>query len=261
MRTDASEHAIGAVLEQDRLTVWVPGCFFSRKLTPSQMNWTPREKEAYAVVASLVKWAGWIGVTQVTVVTDHKTLESWVREYPSGPTRRRARWHEIFSQFTLTVVWQPGKTNVPADAMTRYAYPASQGRQDVCMHGTAEAADLVHQMAWEEEQEGRNVDGLSVGAIMQRDQEAYRLVPLVREQALLDVGVLPEWVQVDMFASRHNACHPTHITAQMDAFTFSWDKLLVEDHHVLWANPPLLHAGQGGYQTHPGAHQDGVGDT
>ena len=85
MRTDASEHAIGAVLEQDRLTVWVPVCFFSRKLTPSQMNWTPREKEAYAVVASLIKWAGWIGVTQVTVVTDHKTLESWVREYVETP--------------------------------------------------------------------------------------------------------------------------------------------------------------------------------
>ena len=38
MRTDASNTAIGAVLEQERQPGWVPVCFFSRKLTPSQMN-------------------------------------------------------------------------------------------------------------------------------------------------------------------------------------------------------------------------------
>ena len=86
LRTDASNTAIGAVLEQDRQGTWVPVCFFSRNLTPSQLNWSPREKEAYAVVASLVKWAGWIGTTPVTVIKDHKSLESWVKEYVETPS-------------------------------------------------------------------------------------------------------------------------------------------------------------------------------
>ena len=46
LRTDASHTAIGAVLNQERDGKWVPVCFFSRKLTPSQLNWSPREKEA-----------------------------------------------------------------------------------------------------------------------------------------------------------------------------------------------------------------------
>ncbi len=58
LRADASDRAIGSVLEQRRegaLTPHgtVPVAFFSRKLGKSQLNWTPREKETYAVVEAL----------------------------------------------------------------------------------------------------------------------------------------------------------------------------------------------------------------
>jgi hypothetical protein len=62
MTTDASHHAIGAVLEQNRGEKWVPVALFSRKLGGSQLNWTPREKETYAIVLALEKWASWIGL-------------------------------------------------------------------------------------------------------------------------------------------------------------------------------------------------------
>ena len=168
IRADASDKAIGSVLNQERDGKWVPVCFFSRKLTASQLNWSPREKETYAVVASLVKWAGWIGTTPVEVVTDHKSLESWVKKYvdtPSGPTGRRARWHEIFSQFHLTILYQPGRTNVVADSMSRWAYPASLDRQDVCQHGTAQASKEIKDMQSKEEQEGRMMDSKVVNPI------------------------------------------------------------------------------------------------
>ena len=81
--------------------------FYSRKLAKNQLNWTPREKETYAIVASLRKWAGYIGFQPVLVATDHKSLEDWVTEYvdtPSGPRGQRARLHETLSQFDLQVV-------------------------------------------------------------------------------------------------------------------------------------------------------------
>ena len=101
LRTDASDKAIGAVLEQEKEGKWVPVGFFSRKLAKSQLNWTPREKETYAVVCALRKWSGWIGLQPVLITTDHKSLEDWVKEKvdtPSGPAARQSPMARDFLQ-------------------------------------------------------------------------------------------------------------------------------------------------------------------
>ena len=160
LRTDASDFAIGAVLEQERDGRPLPVAFYSRKLTGSQMNWTPRQKETYAIVAALRKWAGWIDFQPVVVKTDHRSLEHWVSEHvdtPSGPRGRRARWHETMSDFKLHVHYIPGKENEMADAMSRYAYPASSAKDDVSFHGSAENREQVKKMLEQELREGREV--------------------------------------------------------------------------------------------------------
>ena len=165
LRADASDRAIGAVLEQLREgapgpTGRVPVAFFSRKLNKHQLNWTPREKETYAVVEALKKWAGWVGLQPVVVTTDHKSLEDWVQEKvdtPSGPAGRRARWHEILSKFDLSVQYVPGKDNIVADAMSRYAYPACCTFQDVSVHGSAEAREEAKRLIAEELEEERTI--------------------------------------------------------------------------------------------------------
>jgi hypothetical protein len=166
LRTDASDFAIGAVLEQERNGEWVPVSFFSRKLGQSQLNWTPREKETYAIVASLRKWAGWVGFQPVLVKTDHRSLENWVSENidtPSGPRGRRARWHETLSQFNLEVQYIPGKDNTVADAMSRFAYPASSSREDVSFHGSARADAEVRKLIEQEIAEGNMIGMIRLG--------------------------------------------------------------------------------------------------
>ena len=62
-----------------------------------------KEKETYDFIVALTKWASWIGVQPVMVLTDHKTLEAWTHETldtPSGPAGRRGRWHEMFHDLT-----------------------------------------------------------------------------------------------------------------------------------------------------------------
>ena len=115
-------------------------------------NWTPREKETYAIVAALHKWSGVIGYQPFLVTTDHKSLENWVTEHvdnPSGPRGRRAMWHERLSQFDLQLVYIPGPDNVVPDALSRWAYPATSSREDVSMHGSLEAKEEVQKNAGE----------------------------------------------------------------------------------------------------------------
>ena len=171
LRADASDKAVGAVLEQQTGDKWNPVGFFSRKLGKSQLNWTPREKETYAVVSALTKWAGWIGLQPILITTDHKSLEDWVKEKidtPSGPAGRRARWHETLSKFDLTVVYVPGKDNVVADALSRYAYPACSAFQDTSFHGSSQAQEEMDEIIRQELAEGK-----CVGLISKEGQEKF----------------------------------------------------------------------------------------
>ena len=152
LQTDASDYAIGAVLEQVLVDGrHLPVAFWSRVLAEGQRRtWTPRGKEAYAIVMALRKWAGCRALQPVTVCTDHQSLQSWHKEHvntPSGPASRRARWHETLAKFHLTVVYVPGKDNTVADCLSRWAYPASKGMTDVSAHGdeaeTAEAKKII----------------------------------------------------------------------------------------------------------------------
>ena len=152
LRTDAADYAVGVVLEQvgDDGT-HVPVAFRSRVLAAGQRwTWTPREKETYAIICALRKWAGHIGLQPVVVCTDHQSLQSWHKEHvdtPSGPASRRARWHETLAKFNLSVVYVLGKDNNVADCMSRWAYPASKGMADVSAHGdereTKEAKRII----------------------------------------------------------------------------------------------------------------------
>jgi len=128
---DASDYAVGAALEQPTDNGKTrPVGFWSRKLTKGQRRgWSPREKETYAIVEALKKWSGWIGFQPVVVMTDHQALESWYKEImqqTGGPSGRRARWHELLSKFELEVHYIPGEKNTVADALSRWAYPASK---------------------------------------------------------------------------------------------------------------------------------------
>ena len=168
LRVDASGYAVGGTLEQlvegdgtpttqdviDRKTV--PVAFMSRKLAPGQRKWTPRELETYAIILALQKWESWIGLQPVLVLTDHQSLEAWTREVldtPSGPVGRRARWHQIFSKFDLTVGYIPGKDNTIADVLSRWAYPASQALRDISKHGSTQDKEDMDNIIQEEREE------------------------------------------------------------------------------------------------------------
>jgi len=94
----------------------------------------------YDFVACLRKRSGIVNFQPIVVQRDHRALEHLVTDNvdtPSGPRGRRGRCHEILSQFDLTREFLPGKDNIVADAMSRFAYSATSAQQDVSWHGSA----------------------------------------------------------------------------------------------------------------------------
>ena len=152
----ASNWAVGAALQQEGPDRALRPLAFSRKLSGSQLNWSPREKECYAIVVALLKWNGWMGNKRVEVRTDHRSLENWATEdlkTVGGPSPRQARWHELFSKFDLHVVYTAGLLNPVGDFPSRWASPANPALGDVSIHGTAQAGGDVRDMMAAEKEE------------------------------------------------------------------------------------------------------------
>ena len=120
----ASDIGVGAVLEpQNEQGQWVLCAFFSRKLKTGQRLWGVREEEAYWLVSCLSKSESWIGGRNVTVLKDHKSLESWYKEdlcTMAGPLGHRERWHEFLRRYNIVVVFKPGPDNVIAEGDARH---------------------------------------------------------------------------------------------------------------------------------------------
>ena len=70
----------------------------------------------------------------------------------SGPAGRRARWQEFLSLLDLHLAYLPGKHNTVADALSRWAYPASKACLSTNIHGTEQDRGLVIEWDAEERQ-------------------------------------------------------------------------------------------------------------
>ena len=276
LRTDASDYAVGAVLEQIRDDgSHVPVAFWSRILAEGQRRtWTAREKETYAIVCALRKWSGHIGLQPVVVCTDHQSLQSWHKEHvdtPSGPAARRARWHETFLKFDLSVVYVPGKDNTVADCLSRWAYPAGKAWMDISSHGDAEEteeAKCIIEMEKVMEQEGvkcfvvmanrtdlAKFRGARVQAIREETLVQWMVAPVELVRSVLTEDWSDDYAASEHWSKYWNAVSapsedewPEGLTEDGDKL-FLKDKLLVPENRVEqlidhWHNAQLMHPGR-----------------
>ena len=118
--TDASQKAIGAVLTQEfpegeRVIQYV-----SKQLSVGQRKWATIEREAYAIVYAVNKLRHFLLGMPFTVFTDHKPLRSlFTAEMKNA---RIQRWAIMLSEYGCDIKYKTGKTNIPADMLSRLAY-------------------------------------------------------------------------------------------------------------------------------------------
>ncbi|GBN54506.1 Retrovirus-related Pol polyprotein from transposon 297 [Araneus ventricosus] len=120
LRTDASSHALGAVLlhgaDMEEHTIE----YASRLLNFAERNYSAKEREALAVVWAMNKFRGYIEGSKITVASDHQPLK-WLMKLKS-PSGRLARWALQLQSFDLNLEYIPGKSNVIADMLSRLDY-------------------------------------------------------------------------------------------------------------------------------------------
>ncbi|GJP47431.1 hypothetical protein CLOM_g6619 [Closterium sp. NIES-68] len=115
--TDASDIAIGAVLMQDFGNGLQPIAYESRKMQSAERNYPVHDKEILAIVHAFKIWRCYVTGADVTVRTDHKSLQ-YLRAQPNlNP--RQIRWLDYLeSNFTYKITYKKGGNNI-ADALIR----------------------------------------------------------------------------------------------------------------------------------------------
>ena len=118
---DASQHSIGAVLEQQGH----PVTCISRKLSSSEQNYSQTQKEALAIHWSVSRLHKFLFGTHFKIITDHKALQYIFN--PSAPISKTTsamlqRWALQLSAYDYAILHRPGKDIAPADFLSRHAF-------------------------------------------------------------------------------------------------------------------------------------------
>ena len=131
IKTDASDVAIGGVLEQERDGKPVIVECASRVLSSAERNYSTTEKEALAIVWAISKYRPYIWGHRFVVWTDHNPLTHLRTAKDSHG--RLTRWYLALQEYDFIVKYIPGKHNFAADALSR---PADMTEKEVCRMGS-----------------------------------------------------------------------------------------------------------------------------
>ena len=126
LTTDASDIAIGGVLEQKLPNGSQPIAFFSRKLSPTEKGYCTLDKELLALHRAIRHFHHLLDERHFVARTDHLPLvHAFVAKKDSWSPRVRRQLSEI-SEYQCTMEYIKGSNNKIADALSRYVAPLVQ---------------------------------------------------------------------------------------------------------------------------------------
>ena len=116
---DASDIAVGAVLQQELEGTWQPIAFFSRKLDKTQQHYSAFDRELFAAYAAIRHFQHFVEGRNFTLFSDHKPFVHAFYSHSEPTTPRRSRQLSYISEFTSDVRHIRGDNNLVADALSR----------------------------------------------------------------------------------------------------------------------------------------------
>ena len=116
---DASDTAVGAVLQQYINSAWHPISFFSKKMKPAETRYSTFDRELLAIYLAIKHFRHFLEGHYFHILTDHKPLTHALNTRSDRHSPRQARQLDYISQFTSVIRHVHGVDNVVADALSR----------------------------------------------------------------------------------------------------------------------------------------------
>lgn len=119
LHTDASNTAIGATLEQKVDDNWRPVGFFSRKLTPTEQNYSTYDQELLAIFSGIKHFRNLLECREFSIKTNHKPLRYAFPQRSDKASPRQLWQLSYISQFSTDISYVKSEDNIVADALSR----------------------------------------------------------------------------------------------------------------------------------------------
>lgn len=117
LNVDASDHSIGGVLHQNNM----PVCFYSRKLSVSERNYSTIDKEFLALYTCIKRFRPYLFGVKFYAFTDHKPLVNFLKH--SMHSTRQQRWFLQLQEYDFDLNHIKGKDNIVSDLLSRQSCP------------------------------------------------------------------------------------------------------------------------------------------
>ena len=139
--TDASNCAVGAVLEQFIHGQWKPISFFSKKLSPAELKYSAFDRELLAAYLAVRHFQYFVEGRDFHINTDHKPLPFALHSSAERHSPRQALHLAFISEFMTDLRHIKGQANCVADALSCNVFALEQFPIDLDAFASAQEQD------------------------------------------------------------------------------------------------------------------------
>ena len=221
LTVDASDLAVGGVLEQFLEGNWKPLAFFSRKLDKAQKAYSTFDRELLAMYSAVKHFTYFIEGQRFHIYTDHKPLTFAFASSSERWTPRQQRHLTFIAEYTTDVRHVHGRDNAVADALSR----VELSEDPVCMAAGPPDLDLLRMAQAQLTDAGVQAFRTAITSLVFADL----LIPGTNTTLLCDTStgvprpVVPLTWRRAVFDSIHGLAHPgIKTTRKMVAARFVW---------------------------------------
>ena len=137
--TDASDEALGAVLQQRQNGQIRVLAYASRVMDPSERFYCTTRKELLGIVFALRQFRHYLLSTSFLLRTDHAALTSLLRS--PEPVGQQARWLDLLAEYSFRIEHQAGRLHSNSDSLSQRPCGSRKCTREDCMVPTCDGSE------------------------------------------------------------------------------------------------------------------------